>query len=419
MTLKSALFPLATGTVLLALAVAFGRQILAGSPAENRSVESAWLTDEPLEHYRAELLELAFESATAMPIEPHIKNRSRAQEAVVVACLELEQPRRALASVDKIANWRRAAGYADLAFYAAQHGLPDVAEHFVGLAHQWSEDSEDEDAQDWHKDRVRVRIAQTYAWLRQPDRAAPFEAGLVESESGKLSSVKAQLLDAEAFEQQIEALESVVATGTFDQVRNALSACAQLYGRFYADKTLRSRCEDLIKASWEKLPILVRIELLMELAGFALDHGDQGSALELVGEARGIAQSVQWIPEDEIALQARLAELRYRAGDASAARSEADGALAKFEAERDKIVDIYRAGALRALAETYLSMGDTQVALEVYGRAVEEGVANPNSRPRAQDLSATCLSMALHGFEPSAELRARLREIRDGLGAPW
>lgn len=64
-------------------------------------------------------------------------------------------------------------------------------------------------------------------------------------------------------------------------------------------------------------------------------------------------------------------------------------------------------------------MGDTAAALAVYKRAVEEGVHNPNSRPRAEDLSATCCSMALHGVEPDGSLWARMEDIRGRLGDPW
>jgi hypothetical protein len=64
-------------------------------------------------------------------------------------------------------------------------------------------------------------------------------------------------------------------------------------------------------------------------------------------------------------------------------------------------------------------MGDEAGALFVYRQAVEEGVENPNSRPRAEDLSATCCSMALHAVEPDAELWKRIRQISEQLGDPW
>ena len=68
---------------------------------------------------------------------------------------------------------------------------------------------------------------------------------------------------------------------------------------------------------------------------------------------------------------------------------------------------------------TWAAMGRVDEARRVYRLAVDEGVVNPNSRPRADDLSATCLSMARADVEPDAEFLARLREVRENLGDPW
>ena len=76
-------------------------------------------------------------------------------------------------------------------------------------------------------------------------------------------------------------------------------------------------------------------------------------------------------------------------------------------------------GVLRPLAEAYLAQDDVATARTLYAQAVEAGVANPNSRPRAEDLSATCCSMALHGFEPDEALWARLVAVRASLAEPW
>src|SRR5215813_3973758 len=78
-------------------------------------------TDKPLLAFQSELLDLAFKTATALPTEPHIKNRSRAQESVVDTCFQLDQPHRAAGYIQGIDNWRRGLAYADLALYCAQH----------------------------------------------------------------------------------------------------------------------------------------------------------------------------------------------------------------------------------------------------------------------------------------------------------
>ena len=64
-------------------------------------------------------------------------------------------------------------------------------------------------------------------------------------------------------------------------------------------------------------------------------------------------------------------------------------------------------------------MGNRDRALELYRGAVEAGLDNPNSRPRADDVSATCLSLAKHGLEPGSELLGKIEAIVKGLGDPW
>jgi tetratricopeptide (TPR) repeat protein len=243
----------------------------------------------------------------------------------------------------------------------------------------------------------------------------------VESESGKVARVQAMLSDADSFNAQIKALDALIGSGNvdIDIFKNALDAYAELFDRFYDNAERRSQVEEKIKTSLGNLPVLFRIELLMELAGSALDHVDQSKALERINEAQVIMDNYQWPPRFGLPLKARLAVLRFRAGNTQKARTDADAALALFDTVRDKMVDIDRAGAIRPLAEAYQSMGNAAAALAVYRRAVEEGVKNPNSRPHAEDLSATCRSMALHGVEPDANLWARIRQIREGLGPPW
>ena len=360
------------------------------------------------------MLDHAFETAAAIPVKPHIKDRSRAQEKVVEASLELDQPLRAHSLIEGIDNWRRGSGYCDLAFYCARHGYTGETQQYLDLAVQISESAED-----WRRDQIRIKITNTYTWLGQTIQTDQFETGVVDSESAKVAGVKAMIAGEDHFDEQMNALDALIAPGNFDIVEDALKACANLFNRFYNDAGRRLLAEEKMKTSLGKLPIFKRVELLTELAGFALDHADQAKALELVNEAQIFMDSAQWRPEHRIPMISELVKLRFRAGDRQKARTEADALLALFASQRDKIVNIYRAGALRPLAEAYQSMGDTATALTVYKRVVEEGVENPNSRPRAEDLSATCCSMALHGVEPDAELWTRILQIKEELGDPW
>lgn len=403
---------------------ASNQQARAAGKPQRATVDASSLTDEPLDAWRLELLDLAFRTASALPLQPHVKNRSRAQASVVDDCIALDQPRRALGYIEQITNWRRGAGYADLAFHLAQHGETAAVQPLLDLAEEVSEtaakeDSALESAQDWKKDRIRARIAQTHAWLGRAREAARFAEGAVESESGKVAVVEAMHASADAFDEQMRRLDQVVLTGSFDQQRQALEACAQLFDRFYDDAERRTSAQEKIRTSWTKLPVPVRLELWMELAGFALDHEDASKALDLVQEAHAIMDGARWTPDLQIPMLARLATLRHRAGDAERAHSEVDAALASFDTQREKIVNIDRAGVLRSLAEAYAAMGDASASRKTYARAVEAGVENPNSRPRAEDLAATCRSMARQAVQPGDELLARMQQIHERLGAPW
>jgi tetratricopeptide (TPR) repeat protein len=413
MRLKSSVFVLAA----LAAFVYFSScDVWAGQGSENTSVQMDSLVDRPIAAFQRDLLELAFATATAIPVRPHLKDRSRAQEAVVAVSLELGQPQRAQHYIKQIDNWRRGAGYADLAFYYAQHGQTNEAQHYLKLA---SQSTRDPKVGDWRRDRIRVKIAKAHLWLGQTRQADQVAAGVVQSESGKVARVKATLSDKNSFTEQIKALDALIGSGHLDVIKNALDAYAALFDRFYDDAERRSQVEEKLKTGLSNLPVLFRINLLLTLAKSALEHADPAQALQLVNEAQTMTDGHQWPPRYGIPLKAQLAGLRFRVGDTPKARTDADAALALFDAVRHQMVDIDRAETIRPLAETYQSMGDTAAALALYKRVVEEGVQNPNSRPHAEELSATCRSMALHGVEPDAQLWSRMHQIRQGLGPPW
>ena len=377
-----------------------------------RPLTAPTIADAPIEAYRTALLDLAFDAASAIPMDPHIKDRSRAQEAVVEALFELDQPRTALDRADRIENWRRGLGHADFAYYAVTHDDLDVEPHLV-LAREIAGDTED-----WRRDRINVRVARVYAWMGDVETATSLEAD-DSAESGTIATVVARRMAPEKFDTLMASLDEMIATNHFDLTRNALHVAAELFDRFFADPERRDRAEERIRTGWAKTPYQVRIELLMTLAESALKHGDAERALALLDDADAIVEETSWTAEFKVPLVARIASVRGRAGDRDGARARLEGALALYDAELRTIANVFRAEALRPVAEAYVSAGDRQAAVAVYRRAVEAGVENPNSRPRALDLSATCISLAMQDIEPDPALAARLAEIRAQLGSPW
>ncbi len=375
----------------------------------------AFLQEAPLAPSQGKLLDLAFDLASAIPADPHIKDRCLTQEGVVTACLQLSQPQRARRYLDQITDWRRGADYADLAFYSVQHGATSAdVEPYLDKAEQTLRGTED-----WQRDRIKVKMAKSRAYLGQTEQADQLAGHVEPAETGKVAGVLALTSPNDAFDEQMKRIDALLVQKHFDVLRNALDACVQLFDHFYADETRSSQVEDKVKAAMKKMPIFIQIDVLMALGDAALKHADPRKALELVNEAQHLIDESRWTAEHRLPLGAKLAALRFRAGDKDKAHQDADALHALFDAEGSTIVNVYRAGALRPLAEAYQVMGDAATALVVYKKALEAGVENPNSRPRAEDLAATCCSMAVHGVEPDAGLWQRMEEIQKGLGDPW
>jgi len=77
------------------------------------------------------------------------------------------------------------------------------------------------------------------------------------------------------------------------------------------------------------------------------------------------------------------------------------------------------ARSLRALGVAWAAAGDAAMARESFRDALDAGLVNPNGRPRAEDLVATCLAMATSGTTPDPFTAQKIEEVRTQLGEPW
>lgn len=422
----AAMLPLATLVTASLLPVISGhasaQDAQADQPVAEQASIQAGAQDAPLAEYQAALLDVAFESVSALPLDPQIKNRSRAQLDVIEACLELDQPARALEYVRDVANWRRGLGFASCAYYCARHDQSGGIEVYLDQALEIAAWPEEQIKQGWRRDRIRNKVIDAYVWMGDSERAAEVEALVQdESELGKAQIARASVADEAAFDELMAVVQQRTSeTGDFEQIKNALLTCVQLFDRFYDDAQRRGLAEDRVHVSSAKLPLELRIELLSGLALAAVGHGDEARAMSLAAEAQTLFDSVQWTPDYQVRLGAQLLELRLMAGeDAAQVRKLAEALQHVYDGQREAIVDIDRAGVLRTLAELRNALGDREATLTLYLRALDEGQVNPNSRPRAEDLAATCCSMAVHAVEPDEQIAARMAEIHEGLGAPW
>jgi hypothetical protein len=396
-------------TLALTLALNLGRapRVQATEPA------SAHVVSDP----QAELLQLAFDSVSAMPEVPHLRNRNRAQESIVQACLELDLPDRAQRYALAITDWRKAQALADIALHQARKERTEAARATLILAEQAVRDLQA--TQEWQAERVMAHLAAACYWLGDTEAVAKLTARVGEAEIQTVQVVVASRSTPEQFDQRMELLSTAVKSGSFDAMAASLQTAAELHRTLYSDAPRRERAEALIKSSWEKLPLDVRAGLLRRLADNALAAGDAAGATRQLDEAQALVDNNRWLSEDHIAQIAQIARLRAAAGERERAQRDLAGVLGLYERERDKITDIYRADALRPVAEALVALGDRQAALATFARAVDEGLANPNSRPRADDLAEIACSIARSKLVPDAELTARLRKAQAGLGDPW
>lgn len=378
------------------------------------------LVDRAIAAVHMRLLDLAFDAACKLPENPHRKNRSRLQAMLVDTCLDLDLPVKARALAERIAGWERGHCYAELAYHCVRRQLRTDVDALLTQALRLADEAMTEEAgQVWRRDRIRARVAAVHLLRGEADKAQALQQDLTGSEVGAVAEATARTLDPAKFDQHLRALDEILANKDVDRAKAALQTCVQLFVRFGADADKRARLLDRVENAFPTLPLQMRIEFVVEVADAVKAHGDASSAISLLDSAGRLVARKDWVAEDQIALGAKVATHRARAGDMKGARQALLELLDAYGQRRDTIVDVFRGAALRPIAEGLVACGATSDATQAYRWLVEEGVHNPNSRPRVEDLARTCASMARSGFLPDEALQERLAQISKGLGDPW
>lgn len=386
--------------------------------AMDSSIDAATLEDAEIEGYRRDLLGLAMDAASMMPRDPHIKNRSRMQHEVFAACLDLDQPALARAFMKRIANWRRGAAAAEYALYCARYDRHDTAERYLKKAEAAAKLVD----QDWRKQTIQLRVAE--ARLLLGDDAADDRVRRRTTEDMHRGKIEAfaiahrETVDVEALSSR---LDSLIASGRYEPILNAAEAYLRLYERLYEQSDRRLDIEGKLRQAYVGMGGAETLKLLMGFAHAALANGDAAEALRFIEEAETLAANAAW-PEHQpyrYEFVSDLAELRALSDDSSGAVAKLDKLMERYDREGKKIVNIWRADALRSVAEAYAALGETDKAWSVYERAVAAGMVNPNGWPRATDLAKTCVSLALQRVEPSDSLLRSIHRAKAKLGAPW
>jgi hypothetical protein len=367
---------------------------------------------------RRALLEFGFEAASAIPREPHERDRARVQEVVASTFIAVGEPVRAAACALQITNWRKGSVFGDLAIDCARKGLVDSAKTYARYALEAVAEGRD-GVQDWQRDRVRVKAAQAYAWLGDGSKASVLEQGVGEPEMGKVDAVEAAKSDGSDFDTRLEAALAAVNTMNFDLTVNAIESAVELAAKSKGDEARWARIVDLLGKTRGRIPRDLELKSYLRLADVRIAQESKDPARALIATATGLRDGARWTPDAALPLSAEIARRLHAVGDAEAARAEIEAGIAGFQAGIEAVADVFRAEAMRPAAEALAAMGAVDRAREVFAALIEEGAVNPNARPRAEDLALTAASLARAGIEPDEAMWARLRGIREGLVAPW
>jgi len=390
-------------------------------PAEIRADFRDAPADAPIADHRVWLLDVAIESVSRMPLDPHIKNRSRAQHAVATAALELDQPRLALGYMSRIDNWRRGAVAAEYMLYAARRDHTEKMDRYERIARGSAELA----TQDWRREYIHLTLAQARLVMGNRAPADEFNTHLQnESYFGRITQIEAEQHepgDDASYQRLIEALDRLVERNHYEVILNSAQAYVTLYDKHYDNAPRRDAIQTKLRSAYQHMPGPETIDLLIDLSDVAVRHDDQQRARSLMDEAQQIYAKAAWSAHREYEYQyaGKLAEARYRAGDAQGARALVDAALAQFDQRESGIYNLWRPDCLRPLAEACQLIGEAAKARSLYARALEAGALNPNGRPQAEDLAKTCTSMALSGFKPDTALWEDIHRLRDQLSDPW
>ncbi len=378
------------------------------------------LSDARLPEHAERLAKIAFEAGSKFPNVPHAKNKARVQVLVVETCATVGLFKSGMAMAERIEGWQQGIAMAHLSTALARTN--GRVEALVPLARAEAIASTQNPTfftQEWQRDRIKAGIAETLVYLGRDADAKSFESNLQPSEADRSLKSRAEKCATEQMEETEARIDAAMASGHFDRIRPAIDAYVALSRRVADQPTKVNAIEAKVRSVVATFPSSARFDAFAALASAAIERKDSQRAAKLIEDAGGAIPPQSLLTEERIPLLARIVILKHRNGDAAGAIEGIQTMRSMFAAKRDYIVDIYRASALRGIAEAAYQIGMRDVALEIWGKALEEGTTNVNSRPRADDLAATCCSMIRSGAIPSQSILDRADAILKGLSDPW
>ncbi len=351
-------------------------------------------------------LDKAYNVASSIAVDPHIKTRSLYQSKVVSVALELDMPKTAENYARQIRNWRAGLGLARVALYNAQAGDVEGVAKLVSEAIERGEDP----LQDWRLNKVRS-ISSAALHLSGDDKNAKnVSEDLLPAERMEFDQAVASTVESKNIDEQIIACAKQINSMNFDEKISGLSSLLSLLEVVVSQEAYRNEINDLINRGINDLPFFHRINFRVRVIEIHLDANYRLPALKMADALLSEINELNLGAPDKIAAISKLANLYYKCDDVEKARMLLSNGAQLYDEAEKSIVNIDRCELLLMLAEVAHTSESAGIRDDLYLRALQAAFVNVNHRPRAEDVTQIYCSLAVNQVEPGELLSLTLDE---------
>jgi tetratricopeptide (TPR) repeat protein len=392
------------------LAAALGPAASTPAPAQSPPPAAPASSHDPA---GLDALNFAFRFATAIATDA--RDRSRAQEAVVLDLAALGAIDQALERAEWIEDWRRGTALADLAVALVQEGKAEEARKVIARAEEFRKG-----VTDWKGLRIEAHISQALAALGEVAPSRKIASELAASDPRQYAGrAAATVASAHAVRGEFdEAMLALAGLGDETDLEIAWWRTAGYLGvarQAHLSRPERLKALDAARRSAETVAGWKRAETLESIAEEYRLLGQQNSAREALNAADRIVVPLAPTMPIKAPLLSNLARAWARLGEKPHARSLLRQALE----ELPQALLIDRPAILANIAGSYGEAGDEKEERRLYDRALESAEGLVNARPRALAAVEICRSLARRGQSLDDPTRQRLERLLGGLKAPW
>ncbi len=353
--------------------------------------------------------------AERLPCPPFERDKARVRQSIAEVALGRGWFDDARSMARGIEGWRRGETQVAIAKALDAAGRTSEADELVADALALDQSS----WPDWARARVRAACA-SYRLAKGDDRLAmEILRGPDAALSGGIQVARTAVMPAEHLGEQERMFDRAIATMNFDLARTGIDGQFMLLRRWKEQPADFDRVLVATTSALKGLPIDLQVKYECDLATLLHSVGRRQPALDALKRGADLVASTQFLPEDVVPVGVTVARACAELGLGDDAASRAQALERTYVTLEPSIVDMKRSTSLRALAELRAALGDGTDAVALYARAIDASLANPNSRPRADDLCLIACSMASAGIAPDGRLGLMLDNAGTRLGDPW